>query len=1039
MAGIGFELRKLFQGQGLINNVRAYAYSSLTTIGPMILCMFLIIALQRMMTSNDASYLQWELYIATVTYCFIFSIIVTSGISMILTRFLADMLYQKKFDQILPSFNGALIVCLPLGAFVAWLFLRDVTASAGYKLGAYLFFMELIIIWIQSVYLSALKDYIRIVRSFAIGVVAALASGWLLFAITNFQPTTAALLSIDIGFFVICAMSMHHFKQMFPAAKGQLYFTFLSYFKKYPALFFTGCFMYSGVYVHNFVYWLGPNGREVANQYLVMPMYDLPVFYAFLSVVPSLVMFVVSVETSFYEKFRVYYLNVIGDGTLQDINKAKKAMQKTLIREIGFLMEVQLLFTVISIAIGMKMLPKIGFTMAQLDLFIVLVLGYFLFIMMFVFLHILMYFDDRKGVLIISGSFVLLNAVLSYWTMMGENDGFGMFIAAFIGLAAVIARLLYVLRNIDYYTFCSQPLMTKRKQAEAQTPIVKSAAVVSSVLVLSLFLSACTSGGTAESQGEPGAGEGDQAVVSESLVSNGLQEDKRLYDRDEDGSLKALYVTILPEKSDRPDPVNWYALNRITERYSEENLEVIVQEGKTDGSGPSPGAFGHGETSANAKISLRGNTARYAAQKSYKIKLYDEAGLWQSQRTLNLNKHISDLSRIRNKLSFDLMETIPNTTSLRTQFVQLYVKDLSEGAKTAVYQDYGLYTQIEQPNEMFLKSHWLDPHGYLYKVTFFEFQRYPEQLKSKSDPTYDKKEFETILEIKGRDEHDKLIAMLDDLNNKQIPIDEVVEKHFDSENLLTWTAMNILMDNMDTDANNFYLYSPLNSDKWYILPWDYDGGWELQREKKSIRDHQSGLSNFWGSTLHNRYFRTEEHIKQLTDKIDEIMKYINKDTVAKQIDKYKETVKPFLFRNPDIQFLPGLNTDFEKELEKLVNTPEKGKQRYLEELEKPRPFYQYEEESVGGQSVFTWEISYDLQGDNLTYDVAIAKDPLFTQIVVQKTGLQQNSFSTPQLKKGKYYWRVIVRDSKGNEQGSFDYYKDKEENYFNGIKEFEVD
>src|SRR5690606_33747335 len=178
------------------------------------------------------------------------------------------------------------------------------------------------------------------------------------------------------------------------------------------------------------------------------------------------------------------------------------------------------------------------------------------------------------------------------------------------------------------------------------------------------------------------------------------------------------------------------------------------------------------------------------------------------QQRLNLNKHIDDMSRIRNKLSFDLMETIPDTTSLRTQFVQLYVKDLSNGEKDAPYQDYGLYTHVEQPNKKFLKAHMLDPNGYLYKTKFFEFFRYPDQVKSTSDSNYDVTKFEEIFEIEGREEHDKLIEMLDAVNDYSIPIDETVEKYFDVDNFLTWTAMNILMDNMDTNSQNYFLYSP---------------------------------------------------------------------------------------------------------------------------------------------------------------------------------------------------------------------------------------
>ena len=1038
MAGIGFELRKLFRDQGLINNVKAYAYSSLTTVGPMILCMVLIIALQRIMSAANNSYIEWELYIATVSYCFVFSIIFTSGISMVLTRYVADMIYEKKYDRLMSSYYGALILILPIGAILAGWFVKDVSAGLDYKIAAYLFFMELIVIWLQGVYLSALKDYIRIVRSFIIGVVAALVSGWLLFQFTELQATSAALLGIDVGFFIIAVLSFHHFEQRFPKGKTETFFHFLSYFRKYSSLFFAGCFIYSGVYLHNFVYWLGPKGVEVADRFLVMPFYDLPVFYAFISVMPTLVTFVVSVETSFYEKFRIYYLNILNGGTVTDIKGAKAAMQKTLIREISFLMEVQLLFTVLAIALGIKFLPTIGFTMAQLDVFILLALAYFLFIIMFVLSHILMYFDDRKGVLLIGALFVLLNIGFSYWMMTLEYDGLGMFLASFLALAIVIARLRYVLRNIDYFTFCSQPI-NANQPARTKSFFAKPKTAISALLLISMVLSGCTA---VENTGTASGQEGQTEEVvqpQDEPSSSRLSEDKRIYERDQDDSLKTIYVTILPDKANADKPLDWYGLNRLPDRMDKGKLEIIMQEGEADGTGPAPGMFGYGADKPNATITLRGNTAWHTSQKSYRIKLNSEAGLWLDQRTFNLNKHMLDPSRVRNKLSFDLFEEIPNMTSLRTQFVRMYVKDLSTGNKQAPFVDYGLYTHVEQPNKRFLQSHMLDPNGHLYKVAFFEFERYPDNIKSHDDPEYDREAFEKILEIKGREEHDKLISMLDDVNNRTIPIEQVIETHFDLDNFLTWTAANILMDNMDTDANNFYLYSPLNSEKWYFLPWDYDGGWELQRRKGSLHPYQNGISNYWGSVLHNRYFRHEGHIEQLKKKLDELSAIINKERVTEQLDKYSPTVEPFLFRNPDIGYLPGLNTDFKKELQRIAETPERGLQRFLEDLEKPRPFYQGEVEEENGLTKFVWDISFDFQGDDLLYDVAVSKNPEFTQVVASKNGLKENRWEIPALPPGTYYWKVGVKDSKGNQQNSFDYYQDSDENYFFGMREFEVE
>ncbi|MEK3994244.1 exopolysaccharide Pel transporter PelG [Psychrobacillus sp. FSL K6-2365] len=1032
MAGIGFELRKLYREEGILQNMKAYAYSSLTTIGPMILCIILVFVQQNMMLANGSRFIENELFISTMTYCFIFSIVLTSGLSMVLTRFIADMIYQKKYEEIISSFYGALITILPIGGIITGIFLYGVEESIGYKIAAYLFFIELIIIWIQGVYLSALKDYKRIVRGFAIGVLATIIVSYILFQFTTFSATTISLVGMDIGFAIIVGSAMYHFEQVFPPNEQRNYFSFMRYFQKYPTIFFSGLFVYAGVYVHNFVYWFFSDDHLIVSEkFKLMPFYDLPVFYAYISVVPSLVMFVVIVETDFYERFLNYYKNVIDGGTYKSMNIAKKKMQDVLLHRIGFLVEVQLLFTALSIAIGIVFLPKFGFSMEQLDLFILLCLAYFFFIIMFVILHALMYFDDQKGVLVISALFFCLNGILTYTSMKIGINGLGMFVASFIVLILTIGRLIYVLSNIDYYTFCSQPLSTHKKQRKTYFSFSKIVTTLAIIVTSSFILVGCSP--TKESIEYTEKVEEKAEVQEEN--NEKLVEDKRLYERDEDGSIKSLYITVLPDDKEQLD---WYSLNRITDRYSEEKMDIIFAEGTEDGKGSNEGMFGNGAVDANAKISLRGNTSRYAAQKSYKIKLFDTAGLWQNQRTINLNKHIGDLSRVRNKLSFDLMENMSNMTSLRTQFVHLYVKDLSDG-KTEAFQDYGLYTQVEQPNEMFLKNHWLDPSGNLYKVTFFEFQRYPNEIKSQTDPTYDKKIFETILEIKGREEHDKLISMLDDVNNMAMPIEEVMEKHFDLDNFLTWTATNILMDNMDTDANNFYLYSPLNSDKWFILPWDYDGAWELQRNENSIRPYQAGLSNFWGNTLHNRYFRNEKNVQQLIDKVEELSKTINSKTVEAQLNQYADLVKPFLYREPDIQYLPDLNTNFEADLQLLKDTPERAKQRFYEDIEKPKPFYTDDVVVTDTELLFSWQISFDLQQEDLFYTVTVARDPLFTEILEVKKDFRENEFKMKKPENGQYYWKVTVVDSEGNEQTSFDMHIDEEGNEYFGIRDFKVE
>ncbi|MFD0715445.1 exopolysaccharide Pel transporter PelG [Paenibacillus sp. GCM10027626] len=1047
MAGIGFELRKLFHEQGLLSSIRAYGYSSLTTAGPTVLCISMIIAMQQMMTFSGAPFLERELLLATVVYCFIFSILITGGISMLLTRFISDAMFNKQYDHLLSSLYGAIAVCLPVGAISAWLFLRGISASFGYKAAAFLFFTELIVVWLQAVHLSALKDYKRIVRNFLYGIAIAVLGSWIVLTFTAFKSATAVLVMIDIGFLVIALLSARHFEHVFPPRSSKLYFQFLSYIRKYPALFFIGTFFYAGVYIHSLVYWLGPFHATVADSFVISPLYDLPVFYAYLTIIPTLVTFVVSLETNFYEKYRDYYTKILNGGNYAEVTRAKRDMQRTLMQEISFIMEVQLLFTVISIALGIKLLPAIGFTMEQLETFNLLVLAYYLFITAFIVMLLMLYFDDRKGALVTSSLFVVLNAGLTFWTMQAENHGLGMFLASFLTLAVALARLVSYVRNVDYHTFCTAPTLAKGKNSQRRpgAPLWKKPSITTTtsafmLIAATVLLAGCTSNadGT-EVEKNPNYGLA-EPVVKPFASLDGFHDDKRIYERDVDTDVIPLYVTILPDSS-KEDGVDWYSLNRIRSRMEEGKLDVIVQEGAADGSGPVEGSFGYGATEPNAKIGIRGNSARYAAQRSYKIKLNSEAGLWHDQRIVNLNKHYYDPSRLRQKLSYDFFEEMKDISSLRTQYVHLFVKDLSPTSDDGdEFVDYGLFTHVENPNKMYLKNHWLDPNGQFYKANMFEFFRYPDVLKSQSDPTYDREAFEQVLQIEGREDHDKLLKMLDDVNNDAIPINEVIEKHFDLDNYLTWLASNLLMDNMDTNTQNYLLYSPLNSDKWYFVPWDYDGGFELQRSHNGSSDFESGLSNYWNVVLHNRFFRSQENVNLLKAKMDELYQLINNDSVAKRIELYRPIVEFFTSRSPDKNFWTIKNFALDEELRRIIETPARSMKRFEDDLQRPKPVFLGDlSKNADGSYTFFWDQSFDLQGDDLFYDWSLAKDPAFTQIVEEQKDLTVTEMKVKSLAPGTYYWKVIIRDKEGHKQVAFDQYEDDEDNKFFGIRQIKVE
>lgn len=504
--------------------------------------------------------------------------------------------------------------------------------------------------------------------------------------------------------------------------------------------------------------------------------------------------------------------------------------------------------------------------------------------------------------------------------------------------------------------------------------------------------------------------------------------------------LEYLYVTILEN-----DPVHGYSFQEMTNLgfevsiAEEPRLAVLFQTGSEQG--PEEGDLGYGLEESNATIEQRGNSARSAILKSYKIRLRDDK-LW-SQNTINLNKHNADHTRVRNKLSFDYLSIIPDIPSLHTQFVRLYIKDLTLSSD-ADFVDYGLFTHVEQLNTDYLRRQLMDPDGYLYKAEVFEFYRYPDILRDRDDPLYDKDAFEQLLSIRGREYHDKLLSMLDDLNNESLDINKVVEKHFNIDNMLTWFAVNLIMGNRDSSSNNFFLYSPLfSSNKWYFLPWDYDGTWNyhLQWDRENTLHHpfRDGLSLYSGWPWARRYFQDPNNLQALNDKIESLEKIITKEQTKAFLDEYYSVVRPLVLQMPDVQLLPG-NTDyFDIEFYSLSNVPKERVEIYYDNLQRPVPIF------IGGPWIdeekmnFTWWESYDYYGNDIFYDLKISETPDFSVLYYEQSGLQQTSWTINSFPTGTYYWTVTVRNSRGDEQIPYEGYIDWDQTVYHGVKSFTIE
>ncbi len=572
--------------------------------------------------------------------------------------------------------------------------------------------------------------------------------------------------------------------------------------------------------------------------------------------------------------------------------------------------------------------------------------------------------------------------------------------------------------------------------------------LIAGVLAVGLLLTGCVPQTQTETA-DPSAAASTAArtvakVPVEDIADLSLTDDAALYKDQDPASLAHFYITVKGGTAASGTNHTFAEVNSYKNLQSMGNVpkirtEILFQPG--DAYGPLPGDIGYGTQTANATLNVRGRSSTNSPQKSYRIDLYDTAGLWRGQRALALNKHPYDTTRLRNMLFFTLLQRVPGITSLRTQFVQVFIKD--ETAGETAFSDYGLFTQVELPNGRYLRNHSLSRDGNLYKANMCEFFRYEDQLRLATDPLYDAEAFNLVLEPKTTEDHTKLLAMLDAVNDYTVPIEKTMDTYFNLDNVTSFLAYNILMGNTDTNSQNYLLYSPVNSDVWYFICWDGDGcltssEHDILGKTYGASDWQTGVSNYWGMVLFNRMLRVEAYRNALADKMERLHDLITPEVIRAEIARYRTVVDAFTRRMPDLVNLTCTVEQQELIYQRMPNDVETAYQSFLLSLQKPMPFFLGNVTREDDTLDLVWGDAYNFSSEMVSYTTQIATDWSFAGDALVYDGEPQLFIGTtaPMLPPGTYYWRVTAENESGYTQIPFDTVSTDAEHY--GMRRFTI-
>ncbi|MBV8939451.1 MAG: exopolysaccharide Pel transporter PelG [Alphaproteobacteria bacterium] len=451
MAGIGFVLQKLTNKDDLLGVARAYTHAAFAAVGPWV---FTAIALGAITLFFSNYFAVEELlnFRIIVIYNFGFSLVLAAPIFMVITRYLADAIHRQDVTQSPSILLLALILVWLLQVPVAVLFyLGYVELPLMLKLSAIANLYLISAIWLLAVFVTALKDYMAVTRAFGIGMLLGVVLAQLLKAPYG---ATGMLNGFSIGLtwiaFSLVAKIFAEYPYTLNSTNG-----FRHYFSKYWELAVTGIFYNAAIWIDKWIMWFSPEATVLPSKMRMYPDYDSAMFFAYLTIVPAMSVFMLSVETNFFVRYKQFYFDILEHKPLSRIRQNQQAIIDSLVGSARNFAVVQGTICFVTIVLAARLLAVLNINYMQIGIFRLGCLGAFFQVLMLFEYIILSYFDCRRAAMVTQALFLGCNAIFTIITMhMGfPYYGYGYFLACVVGFVATSVVLFNHLRKLPYHAF----------------------------------------------------------------------------------------------------------------------------------------------------------------------------------------------------------------------------------------------------------------------------------------------------------------------------------------------------------------------------------------------------------------------------------------------------------------------------------------------------------------------------------------------------------------------------------------------------------
>lgn len=451
MAGIGFTLRRLTQRDDLLGIVTGYGHSLFIAAGPWLVTVGALVGI-NLILGRSVGVEAHRLFGSILIYNFSASLVITGPIVLVATRYLADRVFEKRLETATGLLMASIILGTAPGLLIAvpfYTLLCDMpSTTAAIAVANYAVISG---VWITALFLSALKAYVRVTVAFCIGMASAFAAAaWLGPRFGSDGALAGFTLGLAITLVVILGtvLSEYRYRLREPLA-------LLPYLRRYWDLALGGLVYNLAVWVDKWIVWTGPGQIVVADRLVTSPAYDGAMFLAYLTIVPALAMFMISIETEFFAEYQRFYRGIGDHATLGQIRDNQRRLTLSVVNGLRSILILQSVIAVLAIFLAPEIIRATSGAYDQIAIFRFGVLGALFHVLILFCLILLQYFDARGPAFGLQCVFLATNAGATWATLQLDFAylGYGYFIATMATFVVAVALVFSVISRLPYLAF----------------------------------------------------------------------------------------------------------------------------------------------------------------------------------------------------------------------------------------------------------------------------------------------------------------------------------------------------------------------------------------------------------------------------------------------------------------------------------------------------------------------------------------------------------------------------------------------------------